>query len=125
MTTPAPRRRPMPDYLLTVYQPDGPPPPEIDLDRMGARLGALNEELRAAGAVVYSGGLQPPGTSTVLRARGGGLVQTDGPFIEAKEHLGGFTIVSVADRDEALRWAQRRPEIRPRPIEVRPFQQRA
>jgi len=115
----------MPDYLLTVYQPDGPPPPEVDLDRMGAQLGALNDELRAAGAFVYSGGLQPPGTSTVLHARGGGLVQTDGPFIEAKEHLGGFTIVSVADRDEALRWAQRLAEITTLPIEVRPFQQRA
>ena len=112
----------MTQYLLTLYQPDGPPPADVDLDRIGAELGAFNEELRAKGAWVFSGGLHPPTTSTVVRARGDDLQLTDGPYVEGKEHVGGFTIVDAPDLDAALAWAARLAEATTLPIEVRPFQ---
>ena len=111
----------MTQYLLTLYQPDGPPPAEIDLDRIGAELGALNEEIRAAGSWVFAGGLHPASTATVVRARGDDLQLTDGPYVEGKEHVGGFTIVEADDLDAALRWAGRMTRITGLPVEVRPF----
>jgi hypothetical protein len=113
----------MTQYLLTLYQPDGVPSPEdVDLDRIGRELGAFNEELRAAGAWVFAGGLHPAATSTVVRAHGDDLQLTDGPYVEGKEHVGGFTIVEAGDLDEALRWAERIARITGLPVEVRPFQ---
>src|SRR3954453_13824798 len=120
----------MTEYLLTIFQPEGPPPvfqpggpppAELDLDGMTAQLDALNQELRDAGAFVYTGGLHPPATATGLRVRGGGLPMTHGPRAETKEHVGGFTIVRAGDLDEALGWARRLAEITTLPIEVRPF----
>ena len=112
----------MTQYLLTLYQPDGPPPADVDLDRIGAELGAFNEELRAKGAWVFSGGLHPATTSTVVRARGDDLQLTDGPYVEGKEHVGGFTIVEAPDLDAALRYGERIARITTLPVEVRPFQ---
>ena len=74
------------------------------LGAIGADLAALNDEMRAAGAWVFAGGLHAPSTATVVRAADGEIVITDGPFIEGKEHLGGFTIVEAADLDAALEW---------------------
>ena len=112
----------MTKYLLTLYQPDGVPSPEdVDLDRIGRELGALNEEIRAAGAWVFAGGLHPAATSTVVRARGDDLALTDGPYLEGREHVGGFTIVEAADLDAALAWAGRIAGITGLPVEVRPF----
>jgi hypothetical protein len=111
----------MTDYLLTLYQPEGPPPADLDLDAMRAQLDALNDELRAADAFVFAGGLHPPSTATVLRARGGEVAMTDGPYTEAKEHVGGFTIIRAEDLDGALRWARRLAQITTLPVEVRPF----
>jgi hypothetical protein len=113
----------MPQYLLSVYQPDGPLPPPEDLERISRDLDTLNDELKAAGAWVFAGGLHPPATATVVRpADGGGLLVTDGPFAEAKEHLGGFTIVEAPDLDAALAWARKLARAATLPIEVRPFQ---
>ncbi|TWD79621.1 hypothetical protein FB561_0685 [Kribbella amoyensis] len=112
----------MTKYLLSIYQPDGPvPEPEV-LGRIMADLAALNDDLRAAGAWVFTAGLHPPETATVLRARGDEMLVTDGPFTEGKEHLGGFTVIEVADLDEAMPWAQRMTRIlEPLSVEVRPF----
>jgi hypothetical protein len=112
----------MPRYLLSVYMPDGPVPPPEDLARIARDLDTLNAELRAAGAWVFAGGLHPPATATVLRPSGGDLLVTDGPFAEAKEHLGGFTIVDAPDLDAALAWGRRLARATTLPIEVRPFQ---
>jgi hypothetical protein len=112
----------MKQYLLSVYQPEGRPEPEV-LDRIMKNLDALNEEMRAAGAWVFAGGLHPPATATVLRASGDDVLVTDGPFIEAKEFLGGFTILQANDLDEALGWGRRLAEVLAGlAIEVRPFQ---
>jgi hypothetical protein len=112
----------MTKYLLSCYQPDGPiPAPEI-LDGISKDLGALNDEMRAAGVWVFAAGLHPPSTATVIRARGGDVLTTDGPFIEAKEHLGGFTIIEAPDLDAALEWGRKVSRASTLPVEVRPFQ---
>ena len=111
----------MPQYLLSVYQPDGPPPPPEILDPIMKQVQAWREELEAAGAWVFTGGLYPPGTATVLRPQaGGGVLITDGPFTEGKEHVGGFTVIRAADLDEALGWGRKFTEITRLPVEVRP-----
>jgi hypothetical protein len=112
----------MKQYLLSVYQPDGPAPPPEVLERIGRDLDALNQELKAAGAWVFAGGLHPPGTATVVRAGDGAVLTTDGPYAEGKEHIGGFTIVKAPDLDAALAWAGRLAQATTLPIEVRPFQ---
>jgi hypothetical protein len=112
----------MKQYLLSVYQPDGPAPPPEMLEPIMADLEALNAELKQAGAWVFAGGLHPPSTATVVRVSDGDTMITDGPFAEAKEHLGGFTIVRAPDLDAALEWARRIAEVTTLPVEVRPFQ---
>jgi hypothetical protein len=112
----------MKQYLLSVYQPDGPVPPPAVLERISADLDALNTELREAGAWVFAGGLHPPSTATVVRVKDGDVLTTDGPFAEGKEHIGGFTIVRAPDLDAALEWGRRLAEATTLPIEVRPFQ---
>jgi hypothetical protein len=85
-------------------------------------LDALNAEIRQAGAWVFAGGLHPPSTATVLRPHGEDVLMTDGPFAEAKEHIGGFTIVRAPDLDAALEWGRRLALVTTLPVEVRPFQ---
>jgi hypothetical protein len=111
----------MRQYLLSVYQPDGDPPAPEVLEPIVRDLEALNEEMRAAGAWVFSGGLHAAGTATVLRPHDGEVLMTDGPFTEGKEHLGGFTIVRAEDLDVALGWGRRLAAATTLPIEVRPF----
>lgn len=113
----------MPQYLLSVIQPDGDPPATVDLDRVMADVDALNEEMRAAGAWVFAAGLHSPETATVLRVRDGEVLATDGPFAEGKEHIGGFWVVRAADLDAALGWAAKAARACANPVEVRPFQE--
>jgi hypothetical protein len=111
----------MKQYLISIYQPDGPPPPPEILGPIMQELGAIRQELEGAGRWVFAGGLHPPSTATVLRASGDDVLLTDGPFVEGKEVLGGFTIVTAADLDEALAWGRRYARATRLPIEVRPF----
>ncbi|MEU7476182.1 YciI family protein [Lentzea sp. NPDC042327] len=108
-------------YLLSIYQPDGEvPPPEV-LQPIMRDLGALNEEMKARGAWVFAAGLHPPTTATVLRAKDGDVLLTDGPFAEGREHIGGFTVIRAADLDEALEWGRRLATVlSPLAVEVRP-----
>jgi hypothetical protein len=112
----------MKHYLLSIYQPDGPPPPDVDLTRVMTEVRALEDEMRAAGVWVFSDGLHAPETATVVRYRDGGLLTTDGPYVEGKEHLGGFTIIRAPDLDAALEWGRRTAAATALPVEVRPFQ---
>jgi hypothetical protein len=112
----------MKQYLLSVYQPEAnPPPPEV-LEQVSRNLDALNQEIRDAGAWVFTGGLHPPSTATVVRLQGSDVLVTDGPFIEGKEHIGGFTIIRAPDLDAALEWGRKLTGATGLPIEVRPFQ---
>jgi hypothetical protein len=112
----------MTQYLLSVYQPDGPVPPAEVMEEIMRDLDTLNRELEAAGAWVFAGGLHPPSTATVVRVKDGDVLTTDGPFAEGKEHLGGVTIIEAPDLDAALDWGRRLARATTLPIEVRPFQ---
>ncbi|MCP3803749.1 YciI family protein [Allokutzneria sp. A3M-2-11 16] len=112
----------MKQYMLSIYQPDGPAPAPEVLEPIMRQLDALNEEMRAKGAWVFAGGMHEPGTATVLRSKGDEVLVTDGPFTEGREHLGGFTIIRAADLDEALEWGRRLAKVITLPIEVRPMQ---
>jgi len=108
-------------YLLSIYQPDGgPAPPEV-LDPVMREVNALNDAIRAAGAWVFSGGLHPPSTATVVRDRDGDVLTTDGPYLEGKEHVGGFWVIAADDLDGALEWGRRASRATTLPIEVRPL----
>src|SRR5262245_61635192 len=96
------RRIEMSQYLLSVYQPDGPPPPSDVLQGIMKNVDAVRAEMQAAGVWVFSAGLHPSTTATVVRVKDGETLTTDGPFAEGKEHIGGFTIVKAADLDAAL-----------------------
>ena len=112
----------MSQYLLSIYQPDGPAPaPEI-LEPIMRDVESLNREMQAAGAWVFAGGLHPAESATVLRPSDGEILVTDGPFTEGKEHLGGFTVVEAEDLDAALGWARKLAGATTLPVEVRPFQ---
>lgn len=112
----------MNQYLISVYQPDGGvPEPEI-LEPIMRDVEAVNAELREAGAWVFAGGLFPPSTATVLRLKDGEVLTTDGPYVEGKEHLGGFTVIRAADLDEALAWGAKVARAITLPVEVRPLQ---
>ena len=112
----------MKQYLLSVYQPDGDPPSPEVLGPIMRDLEVVNQELKAAGAWVFTAGLHPPSTATVVRLRGGDVLMTDGPFAEGKEHIGGFTIIKAPDLDAALDWARKLARASTLPIEVRPLQ---
>lgn len=109
-------------YLLSIYQPAGPPPDGDFIAQVAADLHELNTELKSAGAWVFTGALHDPGVSTVVRGGKRDTVITDGPYVEGKEHIGGFWIIDAADLDEALNWAQKATAATTLPIEVRPFQ---
>jgi hypothetical protein len=96
-------------------------PPAEALEKIAADLETLRDEMRSAGVWVFSGGLHAPSTATVLQAKDGDMLTTDGPFAEGKEYLGGFTIITAPDLDAALEWGRRVAEVVPLPIEVRPF----
>ena len=115
----------MPQYLLSVFQEEGqpPPPPEV-AEQMMAAVGAHQEELKAAGAWVFFGTLTDAASATVVRATEGSVSMIDGPYAEAKEQIGGFTVIEAADLDEALEWAKKGSEAcMGWPVEVRPFSQ--
>jgi hypothetical protein len=112
----------MKTYLISIFQPDGPPPPPEVLEPVMHDLAALNAEMVDAGAFVFSAGLCPPSTATVLRAKGDDVLITDGPFAEGKEHLGGFTVIRAPDLDGALAWGAKMARAVTLPVEVRPFQ---
>ena len=115
----------MKQYLLSVYQPDGDPPPPEVLETVMRDVDAWDQELKAAGAWVFAAGLHSPSTATVVRPQDGDVLITDGPFAEGKEHIGGFSIIKAADLDAALEWGRKLARVTTLPIEVRPFQDEA
>jgi hypothetical protein len=112
----------MPQYLLSVFQEEGAEPPSPEqAEMMMARVAAIQEEMKAAGAWVFFGTLTDASSATVVRAADGEVSMTDGPYAEAKEQIGGFTVIEAADLDEALEWARKGSEACTWPVEVRPF----
>jgi hypothetical protein len=112
----------MKQYLLSVCYPAGAtqPPPDA-LQRIMRDVNTLRKEMQAAGVWVFSGGLHPAGTATVVREQAGNMLTTDGPFIESKEQIGGITILEAPDLDGALAWGRKLAHAIGVPIEIRPF----
>jgi len=111
----------MKQYMIAMYQPDGVAPAPEFLQGVMAELGVVRRELEAAGVWVFGNGLHDPSSATVLRHRDGETLITDGPFVEGKEHLGGFSVIEAADLDAALAVGRRYAQITGLPIEVWPF----
>lgn len=114
----------MTHYLLSVHSVEGEvrePMTDEEMQQSHQQLGDLEREMKSAGAWVVSGRLHEPHTATVVRMAEGEVVTTDGPFVESKEHLGGFYIIQAEDLDAALAWASRVTGAIKAPIEVRPF----
>jgi hypothetical protein len=108
-------------YLLNIYQPEGPVPPPDVLQRIMRDVKQLVDDARDQGSWVFNGGLASPSSTTVVRFKDGETLMTDGPFAEGKEFIGGFIVVRAPDLDGALAWASRLSRVTGLPIEVRPF----
>ena len=119
----------MMQYMLSVHSGNGAPREPMSPEEMQEswrRINAIEADLKASGAWVFSGRLHGADTATVVRTSGDGkTLTTDGPYVESKEHLGGFYIISAEDLDGALSWAARVSATIGTPIEVRPFAQTA
>ncbi len=113
----------MKQYLLAVHMVEGDPTPSDEvIQQMYHDVELFNQEVQAAGAWVFAGGLYPADVATVVRANTDDVVMTDGPFCETKEQLGGFWVIEAEDLDGALAWAAKGSKACRGPVEVRPFQ---
>ncbi|WP_433040722.1 YciI family protein [Dactylosporangium sp. CS-033363] len=111
----------MKQYLLSVFYVEGTPEMSAEeTEHMMRETGRINDEMQAAGAWVFAGGLVSPEVATVVRIDSGNTTMTDGPFAETKEHLAGFWVLKCDDLDQALAWAAQAATVCG-PIEVRPF----
>ena len=113
----------MTHYLLSVHNDDSPvyPTPD-DMEQAFTDTGKVNDAMQAAGVWVFANGLQPSTTAKVVRVRDGAIERTDGPYLESKEHIGGFWVVDVADEEAALALAEKATIACLNAVEVRPFQ---
>jgi hypothetical protein len=111
----------MPQFLVAIQHPDNYDPSQ-EGEAMVREIGALNQEMDAAGARFFAGGLEAPPLAKSLRKQPDGSISiTDGPYLEAKEYIGGFWILECADMDEALTWARKAVIACRVPVEVRAF----
>jgi hypothetical protein len=111
----------MPQYLVAIHHPDG-YDGSLEGEAMMRDIDVLNEEMEAAGARLFAGGLSSAATAKSLRAQPDGKVRiTDGPYLETKEHIGGFWILNAGNLDEALAWGRKAVVACRAPVEVRAF----
>ncbi len=109
-------------YMLGVRLDETVTYTDEERDAMFARVGAVNDEMKATpGVWVFAGGLLPSESATVVRVTDGATTTTDGPFAETKEQLGGFWVLELDDLDAARAWARKCTVACGVPIEVRPF----
>jgi len=111
----------MPQFLVAIQHPEN-----YDSSQEGEAMirdiSALNQEMDAAGARFFAGGLEPASKAKSLRKQAGGqVIVTDGPYLETKEHIGGFWILECADMEEALAWGRKAAVACRVPVEVRAF----
>ncbi len=108
-------------YLVAIHHPDGYDGSKEN-EQMGLDIDALNEEMEAAGARFFAGGLQPASSAKSLRAQPDGkVIVMDGPYLQTKEHVGGFWILEAVDTDEATEWGRKAAVACRAPVEVRQF----
>ena len=116
----------MAQYMLSVHSGGGGGGPRMSDEEMQQFMQKINDleaEMNASGTLALSARLHPADTATVVRVSGGETITTDGPFVEAKEHLGGFYLINADDLDTALGWAAKVTAAVGQPIEVRPLWQ--
>ena len=111
----------MTQYLVAIHHPDD-FDPSVEDEAMHRDIDVLNDEMKAAGVRIFVGGLHPASSAKSLRLTPGGAVLiTDGPYLETKEHVGGFWVLEAAHLDEALAWGRKAALACRAPVEVRPF----
>ena len=111
----------MTQYLVAIHHPDN-YDPSLEDKAMEHDINVLNEEMMAAGVRVFVGGLRAASSAKSVRVQPGGKVLvTDGPYLETKEHIGGFWVLEAADMNEALEWGRKAAIACRAPVEVRPF----
>ena len=111
----------MTQYLVAIHHPDDYDPSTED-EAMHRDIDVLNDEMVAAGVRIFVGGLTPANNAKSLRAQPDGKVLvTDGPYLETKEHIGGFWVLEAANLDDALAWGRKAAVACRAPVEVRPF----
>ena len=111
----------MTQYLVAIHHPDN-YDPSVETEAMMEEIHALNREMIAAGVRIFAGGLTPASNAKSVRAQSDGKVLiTDGPYLETKEHIGGFWVLEAAGMDEAIEWGRKAAVACRAPVEVRPF----
>jgi hypothetical protein len=111
----------MPKYLVAIHHPDG-YDGSLEDEAMHRDIDALNVEMEAAGVRIFAGGLSAASSAKSLRTQPNGEVLTiDGPYLETKEHVGGFWLLEAADMDDALAWGRKATVACRAPVEVRAF----
>ncbi|KQV30620.1 hypothetical protein ASC97_20685 [Rhizobium sp. Root1203] len=112
----------MTQYLVAIHHPDDYDPSVAEDEAMHSDIDALNDEMLAAGVRIFVGGLHPASRAKSLRRqRNGEVFVTDGPYLETKEHIGGFWVLEASDLEEALAWGRKAAIACRAPVEVRPF----
>jgi hypothetical protein len=112
----------MPKYLVTIYHPDDYDPSVAEDEAMHREIDVLNDEMVAAGARIFVGGLYPASSAKSLRAQSDGkMLVTDGSYLKTKEHVGGLWVLEAADMDRAPAWGKKATMACRVPVEVRPF----
>lgn len=108
-------------YLVAIHHPDD-FDPSVEEGAISHDIDELNKEMIAAGVRLYANGLTSPGAAKSLKAGSDGkVIVTDGPYLETKEHIGGFWILDVVDEAEALDWGRKAVLACRTPVEVRAF----
>lgn len=111
----------MTQYLVAIHHPDDFEPASESAETI-RDIDALNGEMQAAGVVVFVGGLDRPSKAKSVRVQTGGKVLvTDGPYIETREHIGGFWVLETATLEEAVEWGRKAAIACRTPVEVRAF----
>jgi hypothetical protein len=111
-------------YMLLLYIEDRPQPDAPDAGEYYGALMAFHAECRKRGVLVDTDPLQAPSAASTVRVRGGKVLQTDGPFAETSEWLGGYFLLECRDDQEALELARLCPVSTQGSVEVRPIWER-
>lgn len=112
----------MTQYLVAIHHPDDYDPFAAEDEATHRDIDVLNDEMVAAGVRLFVGGLRPVREARALKAQADGeILVTDGPYLETKEHIGGFWVLEVKDLQEALEWGRKAAIACRAPVEVRPF----
>ncbi len=110
----------MTQYMVAIHHPDD-FKPFSDGEDTARDIDRLNDEMNAAGVIRFVGGMRPVASARSVRVREGRPIVSDGPYLETKEHIGGFWVLEVASLAEAVEWGKKAAMACGVPVEVRAF----